>query len=125
MSKPSKKPEGAPGHICDALTAVVNSEASSDARFTERLRQQVESGSITQQEAETKLANLPPGSSPDMLEYCRNNCGASLCAMRGYGVELVGVDPEELNAADRAKLDFFVNVDVTRRIAEISLGIAL
>jgi hypothetical protein len=125
MNGPIIIPEDAPPYICADLLNVVALESESDGRFLEELEAQVQSGRITQADASRTIDEFPGSVRDEILGYCRDNCSAGHCAMKGFGVELVGADPSALSEADRAKFSFFTTVDAARACGKMSLGMPI
>jgi|GEM_PF-6277048 len=125
MSESITIPTDAPPYICADLLNVVELESESDGRFLEELESKVDSGKMTQGDAARTLDDFPESSRKALLSYCRENCSAGHCAMKGFGVELVGVDPKTLSESDMAKFSFFLTVDTVRACGKMSLGMPI
>jgi hypothetical protein len=125
MSKPITVPDGAPPYICADLLNAIDLEVASDVRLLEELERQVAEGEATDADALRTIDEFPESSRETLLAYCRDNCSAGHCAMKGFGVELVDTDRDTLSPDDKVKLDFFMTVDATRAAGKMSLGIPL
>ncbi len=124
MTKPIQVPEGAPAHVCADLVGAIDLERSSDDRWLDELQRKIDVGEITQGDADRDIADFPDSARERLFDFCERNCGPGKCAMKGFGVELVSVNPNELSDADREKLDFFRSVDVIRFTGKMSVGIS-
>jgi hypothetical protein len=125
MSKPITIPKGAPKHICAELVHVAEQEQRNETRWLDKLQERLDEGSITQGDADRELSAHPEPASRELFAYCAGNCLAGTCAMKGFGVELVGADYDSLDPADKERFDFYAEVDTVGYISKVTLGVNL
>ncbi len=125
MSKPIQPPKGAPAHICVTLVNEIDREERNETAYLDELQRKIDTGEITQGDADRNLSDSPASAKDELLGYCAQNCGAGTCALKGFGVELVGADYDTLSPADKERFDFYRTIDANRYLSEVALGINL
>lgn len=120
-------PTDSPPYICSDLLRVVDLEAASEGRVIETLEERINDGEMTEGDALRFIDDFPESDRDYLLGYCRDNCSAGNCAMKGFGVELTGINPEvtSLSETEQAKLEFFCTVDAVRACGKMSMGIPI
>jgi hypothetical protein len=120
-------PVDAPPFICSDLLRVVDLEAASEGHVLETLEERISEGEMTEGDALRFIDDFPESDRDYLLGYCRDHCSAGSCAMKGFGVELAGINPAatSLSEADQAKLEFFCTVDTVRACGKMSMGIPI
>jgi hypothetical protein len=119
-------PTDAPPYICADLLKVVGLEQASEGRVLEELEVQMGDGEMTEGDALRFIDDMPDPLRDELVDFCRANCNAGSCAMKGFGVDLVGVaDPYQLSEAEQGRLEFYTLVDTVRACGKMSMGMPI
>lgn len=124
MTDPIESGVTMPTHACNSIQDVLRQDAENVAAAVRMGETMVRQGSITQAKHEQGVRVLREAG-PEMAAFCAGYCNVGRCAMKGFGKELVGANPEYMSDEDRARAEFYGAVDVTRYVSEMRLGVNL
>ncbi len=120
---------GLPEHACETLKQSIRNEAYAEDELAGVIAAKVESGEMTDAEAEERFTGDGYTFSQPLTDACAMRCGNGVCQLAGYGNDLLDVgwtrDYDSLSPEDKARYDMFQKVTLINMSKQMADGIFL